>query len=163
MTAELSRWVSGILCGAVLCAAAQLIMPQGVVKKVTGFVCGIVMCSLVILPVVWLDRGVISSSLREYRNTVEAVMGENNECEKNLLRTYIEEKLSAYILDEARTLGAEPESVEVTVVWNNEEWIPERAVIIVKKPFENQAHLQHIIETELGIPASGILWREPDG
>ena len=124
MTEWLFSWIRSLVAASLLSALALQLTPEGSVKRVTRFTCGILLACTLLSPVLRTDETSFSLALNDYRRTVAELTDDLEEQENQLLRTYIEQKTAAYILDEARSIGMPEPSVSVKVKWGDESWVP---------------------------------------
>ena len=115
MTEWLFSWIRSLVAASLLSALALQLTPEGSVKRVTRFTCGILLACTLLSPVLRTDETSFSLALNDYRRTVAELTDDLEEQENQLLRTYIEQKTAAYILDEARSIGIPEPSVSVKV------------------------------------------------
>ena len=156
----LQQWARGLVSASVVAALARQLGEKTPQKKVIEFVCGVVMLALLFSPVLNADRQILSGALSSYRKTAAELTGDMEERENELLRTYIEQKCGAYILDEADALGMEQTEATVRAKWRGESWIPWEAYIQSICSAEQRARLISIIDSELGIPVERQNWNE---
>ena len=152
------EWVISLTAAAVLASIAMQLTPKGSVRSVTGFVCGVMLLGVLIEPLWEADFDVFSDSLNRYRSTVSDLTATMEEQEKELLRTYIEEKYAAYILDEAHVFNAEEADAKVIVKWRDESWVPYEAYLVMRVSPETKQRLMNTLITQLGIPEERQHW-----
>jgi len=156
MTEQLRNWVLGLAAASAFCAAATLLTPKGRVRQVVRLLCGILMTAALISPLRLLDLSDYGLYLAQYRNRAELLTGEAENITRNLDRSYIQERMAAYILDKAAFLGAAVEDVEVECRWETAGlWVPERVTIIG----DFHGELSRALESELGISREEQIWR----
>lgn len=156
MTEFLGDWVSGVTATAIICALAMLLTPRVQAKQVLGILCGVMMMVAMFRPLVDFDLGDYGLNLSKYRSGAETLTADAEELRKSLDRNIIEEKLEAYILDKAQSMGSRLDTVQVTLQWSTEGlWYPSAAEL------EGEYHeaLARLIEAELGIPMQAQTWR----
>ena len=158
----LRSWARGLVYASILAAVVRQLGEKSPVKKVIDFVCGAVMLGLLISPLLNADREAFSDTMSGYRAAAATVTEDAAEREKQLLRTYIEQKCAAYILDEAAALGAELSSAAVRARWNGEYWVPREAYLNGNVTPEQRVRLSGCLESELGIPPERQHWNEQD-
>ena len=106
------------------------------------------------------DEASFSLALDDYRRTVAELTDDLEEQEKQLLRTYIEQKTAAYILDEARSIGMPEPSVSVKVKWGDDSWVPCEVSIRGEITAEQRYRMSAYLAAELGIPAERQHWND---
>ena len=150
MTEWLFSWIRSLVAASLLSALALQLTPEGSVKRVTRFTCGILLACTLLSPVLRTDETSFSLALNDYRRTVAELTDDLEEQENQLLRTYIEQKTAAYILDEARSIGMPEPSVSVKVKWGGER----------DSRLQHCACLSAYLAAELGIPAERQHWTD---
>ena len=159
MTDILRSWILGLAGTAVICAVARLLTPQGRVKRIVELLCGVAMTVALLSPLLEPDLRDYGLHLSEYRAGAAALTADGETLRQSLDRSIIEEKLEAYILDKAQSLGADVTAAEVTMQWSTEGyWYPARALL--QGPFHDR--LSRLLEAELGIPESAQTWRNDE-
>ena len=159
MTDILRSWILGLAGTAAICAVARLLTPQGRVKRVVELLCGVAMTAALLSPLLELDLSDYGFHLSEYRAGAAELTDDAETLRQSLDRSIIEEKLEAYILDKAQSLGAEVTAAQVTMQWSTEGfWYPVRAEL--QGSFH--AGLSRLIEAELGISESAQSWRNDE-
>ena len=156
----LRSWILGLTGASILSALAMQLTPEGTARKVAGFVCGVMLSGIMLSPAVRLDRDVLSSALSRYRDTAEELTDDLEYRENRLIRTYIQERCAAYILDEAQLLGITDLSCTVKVKWRDESWIPWEAELQTAADPEQRRRLGDYMNGELGIPEERQRWNE---
>lgn len=154
-------WVRGVFAASLLSGMAMVLCPRGRVKNVVRLVCGLVCALAIASPLLTLDMRSISVGLAKYREQARVLQEGEEEEEKMLERTYIEEQCGAYILDKAQECGAVLDGAAVLARWDDEAllWYPWSAAL----DGEFSAALSRRIEADLGVPASRQQWRDHDG
>lgn len=117
---------------------------------------GLFLAFVMLSPVADWDYDGIASFAQSYEILGKAAAGKGKDLATEQTRTIIKEKACAYILDKAETLRT---TLAVEVVLSNDEIpIPESVYLSGQvSPFAKQ-QLQHLIETELGIPKERQIW-----
>lgn len=156
----LHDWVLSLTAAALVASLAVQLTPKGGVRTVTGFISGIVLLIVLIEPLWRIDTDILFGSIGHYRASVSELTASLEEQEKELLRTYIEEKYAAYILDEAHVLGVETARVRIRVKWGDGSWVPNEAYMDMDAPEELKARLTDSLMSELGIPKERQHWNE---
>ncbi|MGI5986191.1 MAG: hypothetical protein GXY01_01145 [Clostridiales bacterium] len=153
------EWVRAIAGAAMICAAATMMTPKGRVKNVIKLVCGIVIVCAMINPLLKKDFPVMSMDMSQYRQKADEIIKNTEETQNNLSRSIIENKLKAYILDKAKGLNAEIQSVSVSVKWGDEGcWYPHEVYLTANIPQREMNLISNAIEAELGIPKERQYW-----
>lgn len=160
MTEWLFSWIRSLVAASLLSALALQLTPEGGAKRVTRFTCGILLACTLLSPVLRTDEASFSLALDDYRRTVAELTDDLEEQEKQLLRTYIEQKTAAYILDEARSIGMPEPSVSVKVKWGDDSWVPCEVAIRGEITAEQRYRMSAYLAAELGIPAERQHWND---
>ena len=159
MTGFAGEWVRGIAGAALICAAATALTPKGKVKNVLRLICGIALIIAMISPFLKLDLGSVSLDLSEYRKQADEITGEAEQKQNSLSRTIIENELKTYILDKAKSLNVQLDSVEVSVKWGDEGcWYPYEVSLSADIPLREKKLVSNSIEAELGVPEERQYW-----
>jgi len=153
-------WILGLTAASLLTAAVKVLTPEGGVKRVTEFVCGVMLCAVLLSPLGEADRDVFSAALAEYRRTAAELTEDVEGQEKELMRTFIQDRSAAYIVDEARRLGLPEIRASVRVKWGDECWVPWEAAIRGTLTAGERQKLSAVLEAELGIPGERQEWDE---
>ena len=160
MIVWIRNWLSGLIGAAFFCAVASELTPKGSVKRVQSALCGIIMASALLMPLLRIDFADYALHLAQSREAAAAVTQRADEVSRELNRRSIEAEMEAYILDKAQTLGAQVQSVSVSVRWSTEGvWYPVSADI----DGAYHAGLADLIEGELGISKADQSWRNDEG
>jgi stage III sporulation protein AF len=163
MNEAIRDWIIGIAGAAMVSAAAQMMTPEGRVKRIVSLVCGMVTILALIRPLVGFDLGRFADYAARYRLEAEAVTADMNETEEKLTRRIIEEKSAAYILDKGKSLGITDLEARVTAVWNEDGyWVPESARLETDAGEGARRKLAETITAELGIPEEELSWSMKD-
>ncbi|WP_251447634.1 hypothetical protein [Vermiculatibacterium agrestimuris] len=95
------EWLLGVTAAALAVALAQALTPEGAVKKVGRLVGGMVLLLAVAKPLLSLEPGTLAVTAGAWEQEAAARTGED------VMKTLIEEKTSAYIVDKGGALGME--------------------------------------------------------
>lgn len=153
-----SGWIRGLVAASVLTALSAQMIPRGPVKRIAEAVCGVMLVGILLDPLAKPDGAVFSYALSDYRRMAAELTQDMEAEEKQLLRTYIEQKCGAYILDEAAALGANELEVQVYAAWEKESWIPREAHLKGTCSESQRSQLTGFMEAELGIPKERQFW-----
>ncbi len=159
----LRSWALRLVSVSVLTAVAKQLCVKSPAKKVIGFICGTVMLTVLLSPLLSADTDAFSDALNSYRQAVSELTETAELQEKQLMRSYIEQKCAAYILDEAEELGAQLEEVKVRTKWREESWTPWEVWLKGVYDSRQRKRLSECLESELGIAAERQYWDEQDG
>ena len=151
------EYLLSVTAGAILCGIlGSLVGENGAFSGLYKLISGLVLCFLMISPLVNIelsDFTEFSGDLLAQGN--EAVM-EGEEKREEMLRQIITDEARAYIMDKARSYGAEIQ-VEITLS-RDDPPVPEGCTIQGQiSPYVKQ-QLKKILITDLGIPEENHLW-----
>lgn len=141
---------AGILC----CIVRQLFGKKGAVASAVKLLSGIFMTLIIIAPILDIRIDAVLDDLDQFKTDglYAAEDGENSS--KDAMAKIIIDKTQAYILDKAKSLGAEIE-VELELT---DERIPCGVTVAGKiSPYAKQA-LSQYLDSELGIPKEAQRW-----
>ena len=157
---ELIRtWVLALTGTAAFCAVATELTPKGPVKSVVRTVCAVSLAAALLSPLLEFDFPTYALSMARYRDDAAALTASGKEIGGELNRRVIEERLAAYILDKARSLGVSVTEARVTLKWDADGvWYPTAAEIVG----DYSAGLSDCIAAELGVPAEAQTWRNDE-
>ena len=154
MTELIRNWLMGITCASMVMAVAEVLVPEGSIRRICRLAGGLMLLLAAINPVLNLDEGALSRALTEYRIAAQDygdVLVEKN----NLLyKTIIEEETAAYILDKAQQLGLDCQ-VRVTCHMEGGVWLPWSVQVTGIAP---SASLTRAVEEGLGVAGERICY-----
>ena len=157
----LRTWLLSLMFAAVLCAIARALMPAGPVKRAGGLICGLVMALAILAPAADFD---LAGGQRWLEDYLAGVGRRENELEEQVnmgMKTIIEERYAAYIVDKAAGLGLSC-AVRVTCEPDGEGlWLPVRAELTGAAAPEARAELAALLEAELGL--TELAWTAEEG
>ena len=149
-------WLTSIVVVTLLLSAAQTLVPEGTIRKITSFTGGLILLAALLRPVLGADLGRLRLDFGSYEQAVEARRAELDGAGKEALAALIETRTAAYISDKADALGL---SVEVRVeTETGEDGVPVPAAVRLDGPRSEE--LAAYIEGELGIPRERQVWAE---
>ena len=150
------QWLLGVLSVCLVCALADALMPKGGVKRVGQLVCGLVMALAILAPAADFDLAGGQRWLEDYLAGVGRREDELEEQVNMGMKTIIEERYAAYIVDKAAGLGlscCEPDGEGL--------WLPVRAELTGAAAPEARAELAALLEAELGL--TELAWTAGEG
>lgn len=123
-------------------------------KKLIRLICGVYLAISIFRPISQINLTTLwnRSSLRQF--SADTYIAEGKKTAQEARETIIKDACEAYILDKAKTLGAEI-SIEFSL---NEELYPVFAEIHAETDPAVQRQLQNILTTDLGIPKESQAW-----
>ena len=146
-----------VIGAALICAVVQQFLTEKSAHlPLVKMICGLIMVLSVLSPLVNLSDFAPFSWTHEFANQADTAVVSGQQISYDALSEVILKRLEAYILDEARTLGAE---LTVTIELADGTLPTPHAVIIQGdvSPFAKNK-LQSIIESELGISKENQKW-----
>ena len=145
----LSITAAALICGAI----SSLTSKNASISKLMQLLCGLFLAITVIRPIVEVQLDNIDSFTELLVVDGEIAASPGKEMAAEEMKRIIKEKTEAYILDKAKSLGAEIE-VEVTL----EDFVPTGAIITGSvSPFARSSLITSISQ-DLGIPPEGQIW-----
>lgn len=149
----LSVTAAALLCGIMQSFAGEKTSSAGILR----LVCGIFLSFTVIRPIADIQFKEISVFPSDIMADAKSTVEEGEDYARRAMARLIKEEAEAYILDKARSLGAEL-SVDVTVS-NDEPPVPMAVTLIGQvSPYVKQ-QLMRTMETDLGIPEEDQQWK----
>ena len=150
------------LCAlSVFCAVVLQLTPEGGVRRMLTLLCTAALLSAALSGIRQIDYDAYALELARFREREKTFAETSDETQERLNRLVIEQECRSYILDKARELGLEPESVEVELRWDMEGlWVPAAVSIRCRGTEEQIAALSAAIRTELGIAGEDQRWRD---
>lgn len=157
------NWLIGVTCAAMLAAVADSLTPAGTVKKIGKLTGGLIMLLALMQPILGLDYDALSLALTDYRGDFsECAVEEGSTLNTEMMKSIIEQRTGAYILDKANALGADC-SVEVECRVGEENLPYPVAVTVTGALTEKQRQaLSREIEAELAVPAEKQTYKGGD-
>ncbi len=153
----LKDWLLGIVAAALAVALAQALTPEGTVKKVGKLVGGLVLLLAVIQPLFRLDPEDLAVTAAAYSGVSPQ---ESTQGGEEVMKTLIEQKTGAYIVDKGLALGFSCQA-QVTVEEDGSGWpVPWSAVITGSWTAEQQKALSQAVAEELNIPGERQSFQE---
>ena len=105
MMEEVKGWLMGVISLAVLCAAADSLMPEGGARKAGQLVCTMAMLCVMLRPLDHLTGSAMTEYIREYGTHMEELETRLEAQRGSTQKAVIEEYYGAYISDKAAELG----------------------------------------------------------
>lgn len=151
------EYLLSVTAAALLCAVAcHLIPDSGQSRKLVKLLCGIFLCFTVIRPVAGIELREFDFFTEEIMSRGDAAVEEGEDYADSALRRHIIEQTSAYILDKAKSFGAEP-GVLVELSMDDP---PVPYAVTMEGAFSPyvKSKLTQIIAAELDIPKERQTW-----
>lgn len=151
------NYLLGIIGAAMICAVTQhFLTEKNGQSQLIKMICGLVMALSLFSPLIDLDHLGFGLPLYDMKAQAQSAVSNGQQISYDALSRVISDRVEAYILDEARTMGAD---VSVAVKLSSES-IPAPLSVTIQgnlSPFAKNK-LQSIIETELGISKENQEW-----
>lgn len=145
-------FILSVTISAMIVALAETLMPEGIVKKVGKLTGGMVLVLGILHPIVRLDYDELFLAANNLNEVTVETQEEGIEANDLLLKSIIEEELSAYILDKAKRKGY---SFAVSVACEIDEEgtvVPKRAEMRGVFTEAQKEGMTWMIKEDLGIP-----------
>lgn len=154
----IKKYLVSLLATVFLSAAVKMSFPEKYVGAISSFACAMLLIITALRPVVRLDlqdlsRAISKIRLEEYAVTADVPMPTNE-----IAADIIKEKTEEYILDKAKQLQFEPETVFVTVDCSGEVPFPVCVDIVGKFTQQQRIDLTLWIEQNLAIGEQNQRW-----
>ena len=151
------EYLLSVTAGAILCGIlGSLLGEKGAFSGLYKLISGLVLCFLMISPLVNIELSDFTQFADELISQGDQAVREGEESRDEMLRQIITDEARAYIMDKARSYGAEIQ-VEITLSQDDPP-VPENCTIRGQiSPYVKQ-QLKKILITDLGIPEENHLW-----
>ena len=152
MTGAARQWLLGVVCTALVLAAADSLALEGSVKRVCRLAGGLALLLAAVSPVIRLDSGMLADALEGYRAQVQRYEETMEEQNNLFYQTIIEESTAAYIVDKAEEMGIFCQA-EVTFSYD-EDGVPCPWEVTARGDWtdETREALERLLEDDLGVP-----------
>ena len=156
MMAALREWLTAVVVVAMLLSAAEILIPEGTIRKIASFTGGLSLLVTLRRPVLGADLDRLALDFSDYQTAVEERQAELADTQTEAMASIIAEQTEAYILDKAGELGAEVTVRVETRTGGDGVPVPWSAELTGAR----SEALASALETELGIPAERQVWHE---
>ncbi len=160
MIDALAQWVRTLAAGAIFCAAALLLVPEGSGKRAVKLVCAAVLTILLVGPLRQLDAERLAELLTVQKLESAAFTADAEELSEELLGSIIRKETEEYIWDAARRLGIAELGVRLRLRTVDGLPCPWSVELIGKYTKDQREELSLMLEGELGIPGERQTWSE---
>lgn len=157
------QWLLAVVCGAMLAAVIQALLPKGGAGRIGRLAGSLVLLLAVISPLLRLDAQELTLSMTKYRLAQSEYVEDLSKMNREVLKEIIAEQTEAYILDKAQELGI---TCRVTVLCEGgdaETPCPSQVRVTGELSPEQEQSLMRVIETQLGIPAQDQVYERGVG
>ena len=153
------EYLLSVTAGAMLCAILTgLTGEKGALSGLHRLVCGLFLCFTVIAPLAQVKISDFSDLAGDILGEGQQIAREGEESTREALRQIITDETRAYIMDKARSYGAEVK-VQVTLS-EDDPPVPVRCTISgAVSPYVRQ-QLTKVLISELGIPEENLTWTQ---
>lgn len=142
-----------------LCGAALTMTPEGGVKRVTELLVTAVLVLTLISPFRELDFETYADITARRHEAEAELFSRAGEAEDRLNRLVIQREYASYIMDKAKNLGMELQTMEVEVQWSLDGyWAPYGSRISTQSGAKQREELGRILRDDLGIPYERQQW-----
>lgn len=157
---SLRKWIIGICAGAIICGIVRGITPEKGSGRAVRLACGFMTVALLLGPLREFDFEEYALRMTELRIAGGNYASEAINSGEENIRSVIEEKCEAYILDKATELGiAEASATVFAEISDGEEYpFPYSVELGGEATEEKKKKLSSYIEGELGIPGTRQYW-----
>ena len=152
-------WLIGLLSVSLILTVLSTLLPEGSVKKIAGVTGGLVLLMVILQGAERLDLGKLQLSYDDYSRQINEQIKAFQEKNSRDMDLLIQERCSAYISEQAQSLGLSC-TPQVQTAWTEED-IPVPTGVILDIPYH--AELGEIIERNLGIKAEKQVWSTSEG
>ena len=162
MIDALAQWVRTLAAGAIFCAAALLLVPEGSGKRAVKLVCAAVLTILLVRPLRQLDADRLAELLTVQKLESAAFTADAEELSEELLGSIIRKETEEYIWDAARRLGVAELGIRLrlrTVEGLPCPWSIDLTGTVTDAQKEE---LSLLLEGDLGIPRQRQTWSVDD-
>lgn len=153
------EYLLSVTAGAMLCAIVTgLTGEKGALSGLQRLVCGLFLCFTAIAPLTEVNISDFSDLALDILNEGREIAREGEESSRAALRQIISDETRAYIMDKARSYGAE---VEVQISLSRDDPpVPVGCIITGRlSPYVRQ-QLTKVLISELGIPEENLTWTQ---
>lgn len=153
----IGQYIFQVTAAAILCGLIrQIIGDKGSIGGVMNLVTALVILLTAISPLISVRIGSVQSNLEDFSFQSQQLVSQGTQDSENVLREIIIEKTRTYILDKARSFGADL-TVEVMVEGST---LPTPCAVTIRgaiSPY-GKKRLQAIIRDDLGVPLEEQTW-----
>lgn len=144
-------WIISITVSAMIIAVAEGMMPPGVVKKVGKLTGGLVLMLGILQPIVRLDYEELFQAANGLSEITLEAQAEQQEGNEEMMKSIIEEELSAYVLDKAQSLGILCRVSVCCIGGEGGVSVPDKAEVRGCLSSEQRRQMKRVLSEDLGI------------
>ena len=158
MMAALREWLTSIVAVSMLLCVAQLLIPEGTLRKIGGFAGGLILLLVLLRPILGAEVEQLTGDCEDYRTAIEEQSAVMQEAQETELAGRIAQRTAAYISDKAEALKL---CVEVQVETEADaDGIPVPSTVEIRGMRSEE--LAMWMEQELDIPMERQVWHEEE-
>ena len=148
MIGALREWLTSIVVVTLLLSVAQMLVPEGSIRRVASFAGGLILLVALLRPVLGADLERLRLDLDGYERELQNAREELSSAGDTEMAERIAERTAAYISDKAASLGINCRAEVTTAAGEDGVPRPDRVELSCGK----SAALSAYIAEELGIP-----------
>ena len=156
MIGALREWLTSIVVVTLLLSVAQMLVPEGSIRRVASFAGGLILLVALLRPVLGADLERLRLDLDGYERELQNAREELSSAGDTEMAERIAERTAAYISDKADALGLEVAVRVEAAVGPDGVTLPEKAELTGAYSQE----LADFMARELGIPAERQVWHD---
>ena len=156
MIGALREWLTSIVVVTLLLSVAQMLVPEGSIRRVASFAGGLILLVVLLRPVLGADLERLRLDLDGYERELQNAREELSSAGDTEVAERIAERTAAYISDKADALGLEVTVRVEAAAGPDGVSLPEKAELT--GAFSQE--LADFMARELGIPAERQVWHD---
>ena len=160
MMGALREWLTAVVTVTMLLSVAQMLMPEGTIRKIGSFTGGLLLIAVLLQPVLKDRLGELELDLEDYAETIQDRQSELESAQSDALQAGIEKRVASYISDKAAELGL---TVQVRVKTElRDDGVPMPVQAEIEGPWSTE--LSDYMTETLGISRERQVWngQEPE-
>lgn len=157
------QWLLAVVCGAMLAAVLQALLPKAGAGRIGRLAGSLVVLLAVISPLLRLDAETLTLSVTKFRLAQSGYAEDLSKMNRELLKELIAEQTEAYILDKAEELGIDCRVTVLCEGGDEDTPCPSQVRVTGELSPEQERSLTRVIETQLGIPAQDQVYEREVG
>ena len=160
MMGALREWLTAVVTVTMLLSVAQMLMPEGTIRKIGSFTGGLLLIAVLLQPVLKDRLGELELDLEDYAETIQNRQSELESAQSDALQAGIEKRVASYISDKASELGL---TVQVRVKTElRDDGVPMPVQAEIEGPWSTE--LSDYMTETLGISRERQVWngQEPE-
>ena len=160
MMGALREWLTAVVTVTMLLSVAQMLMPEGTIRKIGSFTGGLLLIAVLLQPVLKDRLGELELDLEDYAETIQNRQSELESAQSDALQAGIEKRVASYISDKAAELGL---TVQVRVKTElRDDGVPMPVQAEIEGPWSTE--LSDYMTETLGISRERQVWngQEPE-